>query len=160
MLPSYFHFRFCGAMTNEYTDATTTRMYNIEATGWDDELLAAAGVPREVMAPVGEPGTIVGEADAPGGGGGRVKVVAPGTHDTASAVAAIPLHGPDEAFISSGTWSLMGIESRGPFANAPAPRLNFPNEGGLERRYRGLQNIMALWLVQRIRQEPGGPEHP
>src|SRR6266446_3564719 len=120
MLPSYFHFRLCGALTNEYTDATTTQMYNIETNDWDDELLAAAGVSREMMAAVVEPGTIVGEAEAPGGGGGRVKVVASGTHDTASAVAATPLDGPDEAFISSGTWSLMGIESLVPFANATA----------------------------------------
>src|SRR2546428_353733 len=111
------------------------------------------------MAPLVEPGTIVGEADAPGGGGGRVRVVAPGTTDPASAVAAIPLDGPDEAFISSGTWSLMGIESRVPFANATARRLNFSNEGGLERRYRVLKNIMGLWLVQRIRQESGCPDH-
>src|SRR5438132_12441904 len=109
------------------------------------------------MAPVVDPGTIVGEADAPGGG--RVKVVAPGTHDTASAVAAIPLDGPDEAFISSGTWSLMGFESQVPFANAAARRLNFSNEGGLERRYRVLKNIMGLWLVQRIRQESACPDH-
>jgi len=153
MVPSYLNFRLCGALANEYTDATTTQMYNIEANDWDDDLVAAAGVSREVMAPVVEPGTIVGEADAPGGG--RVKVVAPGTHDTASAVAAIPLDGPDEAFISSGTWSLMGIESLVPFANATARRLNFSNEGGLERRYRVLKNIMGLWLVQRIRQESG-----
>jgi len=158
MVPSYLNFRLCGALTNEYTDATTTQMYNIDANDWDDELLAAAGVSREVMAPVVEPGTIVGEADAPGGSGGRVKVVAPGTHDTASAVAAIPLDGPDEAFISSGTWSLMGIESRVPFANATARRLNFSNEGGLERRYRVLKNIMGLWLVQRIRQESASPD--
>ena len=158
MVPSYLNFRLCGALTNEYTDATTTQMYNIEENDWDDELLAAAGFPREVMAPVVEPGTIVGEADAPGGAGGRVKVVAPGTHDTASAVAAIPLDGPDEAFISSGTWSLMGIESQVPFANATARRLNFSNEGGLERRFRVLKNIMGLWLVQRIRQESASPD--
>jgi rhamnulokinase len=159
MLPSYLHFRLCGALTNEYTDATTTQMYSLEANDWDDELLAAAGVSREVMAPVVEPGTIVGETQVPGGGGGRMKVVASGTHDTASAVAATPLEGPDEAFISSGTWSLMGIESPVPYANATARRLNFANEGGLERRYRVLKNIMGLWLVQRIRQESGSPDH-
>jgi len=158
MLPSYFHFRLCGALTNEYTDATTTQMYNIEANDWDDELLATAGVSREMMAAVVEPGTIVGETQAPGGSG-RLKVVASGTHDTASAVAATPLDSPDEAFISSGTWSLMGIESPVPFANATARRLNFGNEGGLERRYRVLKNIMGLWLVQRIRQESGSPDH-
>jgi len=159
MLPSYLHFRLCGALTNEYTDATTTQMYNIETNDWDDDLLAAAGVSREVMAPVVEPGAILGEVAGPGGGLARVKVVAPGTHDTASAVAAIPLDGPDEAFISSGTWSLMGIESRVPFASATARRLNFANEGGVERRYRVLKNIVGLWLVQRIRQESGSPDH-
>src|SRR5438128_12663739 len=131
-MTSYYHICLYCTITKNYTKATTTQMYNIEANDWDDELLAAAGVSREVMAPVVEPGTIVGEADAPGGGGGRVKVVAPGTHDTASAVAAIPLDGPDEAFISSGTWSLMGIESRVPFANATEPPLNFSNDCRLE----------------------------
>jgi len=159
LLPDYLHFRLCGALANEYTDATTTQMYNIEANDWDDDLLAAAGVSREVMAPVVEPGTIVGEIDSPGGGERRVKVVAPGTHDTASAVAAIPLEGSGEVFISSGTWSLMGIESRVPFANATARHLNFANEGGVERRYRVLKNIVGLWLVQRIRQESGSPDH-
>src|SRR5438132_13805168 len=106
------------------------------------------------MAPVVDPGTIVGEADAPGGG--RVKVVAPGTHDTASAVAAIPLDGPDEALISSGTWSPMGFESLVPFANATARRLNFSNEGGRGRRYRGLRTTRGSGRGQRTRQEPGG----
>jgi rhamnulokinase len=159
LLANYLHFRLCGAMANEYTNATTTQMYNIEANDWDDDLLAAAGVSREVMAPVVEPGTVLGEVDAPGGSGSRMKVVAPGTHDTASAVAAVPLEGPDEAFISSGTWSLMGIESRVPFASEVARHLNFANEGGVERRYRVLKNIVGLWLVQRIRQESGSPDH-
>jgi rhamnulokinase len=157
LLPNYLHFRLCGALANEYTDATTTQLYDIEANDWNDDLLAAAGVSREVMAPVVEPGTIVGELDSPGGG--RMKVVAPGTHDTASAVAAIPLEDPGEVFISSGTWSLMGVESLVPFANATARHLNFANEGGVERRYRVLKNIVGLWLVQRIRQESGSPDH-
>jgi len=159
MLPDYMHFRLCGALTNEYTNATTTQMYGLEANDWDDGLLAAAGVSRGMMAPVVEPGTIVGDVGAPGGGGGRLKVIAPATHDTASAVAAIPLDGPDQAFISSGTWSLMGIESLVPLASATARRLNFSNEGGVERRYRVLKNIVGLWLVQRIRLESGSPAH-
>jgi rhamnulokinase len=159
LMPNYLNFRLCGVLANEYTDATTTQMYNLEANRWDDDLLAAAGVSREVMAPVVEPGTIVGEMDPPGGGPRRVKVVAPGTHDTASAVAAIPLESSGDVFISSGTWSLMGIESRVPFANATARHLNFANEGGVERRYRVLKNIVGLWLMQRIRQESGSPDH-
>ncbi len=158
LLPNYFLYRLCGVLANEYTHATTTQMFNIEADDWDDELLAAAGVSRRVMAPLVEPGTVLGEVDAPAGG--RVKVVAPGTHDTASAVAAVPLEGPDEAFISSGTWSLMGIESRVPYASEAARHLNVANEGGVERRYRVLKNLPGLWLVQRIRQESGSPGHP
>jgi rhamnulokinase len=80
-------------------------------------------------------------------------VIAPGTHDTASAVAGIPLASPDEIFLSSGTWSLMGVESERPLADATARRLNFSNEGGVGRRYRVLKNIAGLWLVQRIAQE-------
>jgi len=159
MLPSWLNLRLCGALANEYTDATTTQMYGIEADDWDDDLLAAAGVSRAMMPPVVEPGTIVGETDSVGCAGRRAKVVAPGTHDTASAVAAIPLEGPDEIFISSGTWSLMGFESRAPFASETARRLNFANEGGVERRYRVLKNIAGLWLVQRIRLEAGSPDH-
>jgi rhamnulokinase len=157
LLANWFHFRLCGALANEYTNATTTQLYNLEADAWDPDLLAAAGVSPEVMAPVVEPGTVLGELGEPGGGGARV--VAPGTHDTASAVAAIPLDGPDEAFISSGTWSLMGIESPVPIASPEARHLNFSNEGGVERRFRVLKNIVGLWLVQRIRQESGSPDH-
>jgi rhamnulokinase len=105
-----------------------------------------------------DPGTIVGELPADAAGR-RVQVVAPGTHDTASSVAAIPLEGPDEVFISSGTWSLMGIESPRPYADATAQRLNIANEGGVGRRYRVLKNIVGLWLEQRLREELGGPDH-
>jgi rhamnulokinase len=159
LLPDYLHFRLCGALGNEYTDATTTQLIDLETRDWDDDLLAAAGVSRAQMAPVVEPGTVLGELSAPAGGAGGVKVVAPGTHDTASSVAAIPLGGPDEGFISSGTWSLMGVESPVPLASERARHLNFANEGGVERRYRVLKNIVGLWLVQRLRAESGGPDH-
>jgi len=77
-------------------------------------------------------------------------IIAPATHDTASAVAAAPLENADEAYISSGTWSLMGVESLAPFTTADAMAMNFSNEGGVERRYRVLKNIMGLWLIQRV----------
>jgi len=89
-------------------------------------------------------------------GGGRPKVIAPATHDTASSVAAIPLEADGEVFISSGSWSLMGIESRTPFASDAARRLNVTNEGGVERRYRVLKNITGLWIIEQIRKELGG----
>jgi rhamnulokinase len=158
LLPCYVTSRLCGALVNEYTHATTTQVYRLAGDGWDEALLAAVGVPRALLVDAVEPGTVVGELPA-AAGAPRVQVVMPGTHDTASAVAAIPLAGPDEVFISSGTWSLMGIESARPHADAAARRLNFSNEGGVERRYRVLKNILGLWIAQRLREELGAPDH-
>jgi rhamnulokinase len=150
MLPDYFHARIGGAIASEYTNATTTQMCDLASRDWDDDLLAVAGVARAMVTAPVEPGTVVGDAVLEGR---RVQVIAPGTHDTASAVAGIPLASPDEIFLSSGTWSLMGVESERPLADATARRLNFSNEGGVGRRYRVLKNIAGLWLVQRIAQE-------
>jgi rhamnulokinase len=159
LLPDYFHFRLCGVAANEYTNATTTQLWDLGADDWDDDLLALAGISRAMLGRPVEPGTVLGEmASSPGGGSG-LKVIAPATHDTASSVAAIPLDGDGEVFISSGTWSLMGIESRVPFASDAARRMNVTNEGGAERRYRVLKNIMGLGIVERIRQELGGEGH-
>jgi len=152
MLPDYFHFKLCGAVANEYTNATTTQLYGLATDDWDDELLAIAGISRQVLTRPVAPGSVLGDTAA---SGRQMKVVAPATHDTASAVAAIPLMGDDEAFLISGTWSLMGIESVRPYADAAAQRLNFTNEGGVERRFRVLKNIAGLWLTQRIAQESG-----
>jgi rhamnulokinase len=159
LLPDYFHYRLCGRISNEYTEATTSQLVNLETRDWDEELLKVAGVPRALLSTPVEPGTVLGESLSPGGRGGHFKVVAPGTHDTASAVAAIPLRGPEEAFLSSGTWSLMGIESEVPYSGENALRLNISNEGGVGRRYRVLKNIVGLYLLQRIRQEFGNPSH-
>ena len=155
LLPDYFHFRLCGVAVNEYTNATTTQLWNLCADDWDDDLLALAGISRALLSPPVNPGTILGEMASPSGRGGPLKVIAPATHDTASAVAAIPLEDDGEAFISSGTWSLMGIESRVPYACDAARQLNITNEGGVERRYRVLKNIMGLGIVERIRNELG-----
>ena len=159
LVPDYFHFRLCGAQANEYTNATTTQLWGIRSDDWDDDLLALAGISRALLGRPVEPGTILGEMASPSGGGGNLKVIAPATHDTASSVAAIPLEGEDDVFISSGTWSLMGIESPIPLAGDAARRLNVSNEGGVERRYRVLKNIIGLWIVQRIRGELGGTGH-
>jgi rhamnulokinase len=152
MLPDYLHVRLGGAIANEYTNATTTQLCDLAGGDWDGDLLAAAGIARELVTRPVAPGTILGESTAPGGGP-PFQVTAPATHDTASAVAGIPLAGFEEVFISSGSWSLMGVESPRPLADATARRLNFSNEGGVERRYRVLKNIAGLWLVQRIAQE-------
>lgn len=149
MVPDYVHFRLSGVVSNEYTNATTTQMCGVDGA-WDSALLAAAGLERSLMESPVAAATILGETHA---GAGRAKVIAPATHDTASAVAGAPLESADEAYISSGTWSLMGVESPTPFISDEARRMNFTNEGGLERRFRVLKNIMGMWPIQRICEE-------
>lgn len=146
MIPDYLHYRLSGVLSNEYTNATTTQMYSLSG-GWDSTLSRIAGLKRNLMRPPVEAGTILGQAKV---GSDWAKVIAPATHDTASAVAGTPLQGSDEAYISSGTWSLMGIESMMPIATPEAMLMNFTNEGGLEGRYRVLKNIMGMWPIQRL----------
>jgi rhamnulokinase len=149
MIPDYFHFRLCGVIANEYTDATTTQLLNLDGA-WDPVLFEAAGLKDIWMKPPVQAGTVLGEARF---GGRNAKVVAGTTHDTASAVVGTPFGAETEAFLSSGTWSLMGVESVVPYASEQALKWNFANEGGFGRRYRVLKNIMGLWLLQRITQE-------
>lgn len=149
MIPDYLHFCLSGVVSNEYTNATTTQMCGVSGA-WDPILLEAAGLKLNLMLPPVDAATILGEMPA---GRGRAKVIAPATHDTASAVAGAPLEDANEAYISSGTWSLMGIESPAPIATGEALRMNVTNEGGLERRFRVLKNIMGMWPIQRICEE-------
>jgi rhamnulokinase len=146
MIPDYLHYQLGGVLANEYTNATTTQMLDISGA-WDAELLQAAGLRAAMLLPPVAAGSKVGEMLL---GNATIKVVAPATHDTASAVAGAPFQTQDEAFISSGTWSLMGIESFTPFVSEEAMRMNFTNEGGVERRFRVLKNIMGMWPLQRI----------
>ncbi len=155
MIPDYVHYRLCGTMANEYTNATTTQLLRLDDGNWDEELLAVAGVRPGLLARPLAPGTVLGEMAAPTDAGRRITVIAPATHDTASAVVAAPLTSADEAFISSGTWSLMGVESPTPFVDEHAFAANISNEGGAENRYLVLKNIMGLWLLQRIGKELG-----
>ncbi|TBW40659.1 rhamnulokinase [Siculibacillus lacustris] len=155
MMPDWLHYCLSGAITNEFTIATTSQMLNLETGDWDPALLALVGAAPGLMKTPVAAGTVIGEHVLPSGR--RIKVVAPGGHDTASAVAAAPLGGPDEAFLSSGTWSLMGIESPAPFTGPDARRFNFGNEGGVCGRRRVLKNLMGLWLIQGVRKEMGGP---
>jgi rhamnulokinase len=149
MIPDYFHFRLCGVIANEYTDATTTQLLNLDGE-WDRDLFAAADLKEIWMQPPVEAGTVLGEARF---GKKTAKIVAGATHDTASAVVGTPFEADTEAFLSSGTWSLMGVESVVPYASQQALQWNFANEGGFGGRFRVLKNIMGLWLLQRITQE-------
>jgi rhamnulokinase len=155
MLPDYFHWKLGGAIANEYTNATTTQLVGAVSGDWDEELLGLAGIAGELVTPPVQPAVILGEARVRGAR--SIQVTAPGSHDTASAVAAIPLV-PGEAFIISGTWSLMGVESERPLHDELALRCNVSNEGGVERRFRVLKNIAGLWLTQRLARELGQPE--
>lgn len=154
MIPDYFHFLFTGNKTNEYTNASTTQLLNLQTGTWDNELLDAVGVPNGMFKELLQPGTVIGPItqqlqDVTGLG--PVPVVAPGTHDTASAVVAVPASDGDWAYISSGTWSLMGIEADRSVSSQKAYDYNFTNEGGVFGTIRFLKNIMGLWLVQRCR---------
>jgi rhamnulokinase len=149
MIPDYLHFRLCGIVSNEYTNATTTQLCGLDGE-WDRFLMDAIGLKQSLMKSSVAAGTVLGDGT---GTARRLKVVAPATHDTGSAVAGTPLESTDEAYISSGTWSLMGIESITPIADADAMRMNFTNEGGLGRRFRILKNIMGMWPIQRVCEE-------
>ena len=149
MIPDYLHFRLCGVAPNEYTNATTTQLCGLNGE-WDKSLMQSIGLKHELMTTPVAACTVLGQGTGAARG---LKIVAPATHDTASAVAGTPLAGADEAYISSGTWSLMGIESMVPITNADAMRMNFTNEGGVERRFRVLKNIMGMWPIQRLCEE-------
>ena len=151
MIPDYFSYRLTGKMNWEYTNATTTQLVNINSDNWDENLLNWAGAsPRWFGTPT-HPGNVIGQWFCPQGN--TIPVVAVASHDTASAVIAAPLASQDAAWLSSGTWSLMGFESKTPYTSEQALAANITNEGGAEGRYRVLKNIMGLWLLQRVLKE-------
>lgn len=154
MVPDYLNFLLCGVKAVEYTNATSTQMLNIQTNTWDAELIALTGLQSESFPKLVQPGTILGELFEEIQaltGLGSVKVIAPATHDTGSAVVSVPAFSKDFAYISSGTWSLMGIESRVPINSEGAGAYNFTNEGGVAHTYRFLKNIMGLWLIQEVK---------
>ncbi len=156
MIPDFFHYLFTGKITTEFTNATTTQMLNVNSRDWDPELLEAAGVPEGLLPSPVDPGTIIGnlnEEMQQATGLDAIPVIAPATHDTGSAVAAVPTTDENYAYISSGTWSLMGIETKEAITTKEAGKYNFTNEGGVEGTYRFLKNLGGLWLVQRCKSD-------
>jgi rhamnulokinase len=154
MMPDLFHFFLTGAKANEFTDASTTQMYDPGGKGWAHRLVRAFELPAQILGTVVPPGTVLGPlraSVASDTGVGAVPVIAPASHDTGSAVAAVPARGDSWTYISSGTWSLMGVELERPLINDKALRYNFTNEGGVGGTIRFLKNIMGLWLVQECR---------
>ncbi len=154
MIGDYFNYRITSVEASEFTIATTTHLVNAWDRDWDDEVIASLGAPRRLFQRIIEPGKILGslnEETREATKLGDVPVAAVGTHDTASAVAAVPGEGDDFAYISSGTWSLMGVESKWPIVNESSLRYNITNEGGIEGKYRVLKNIGGLWILQECR---------
>lgn len=151
MIPDYFLFRLTGQLNWEFTNASTTQMLNITTGDWDEDLLKLAGVPRRWLQKPTQPGNSPGLWHSPRGR--SVPVFSVATHDTASAVVAAPLTSSHSAYLSSGTWSLMGIESPKAFNHAGALHDNVTNEGGINDSFRVLRNIMGLWLFQRVCRE-------
>ncbi|MES2570764.1 MAG: rhamnulokinase family protein [Verrucomicrobiota bacterium] len=159
MIPDYLHFKLCGAQVGEFTNATTTQFFHPVDKTWSFDLLEKLGLPTAMLPQVVEPGTPLGrvlpEVRKRTGLHPGVKVIAPATHDTGSAVAGVPLSESNgrgrSAYMSSGTWSLLGLELSRPNVSARAFKLNLTNEGGVGDTYRLLKNIMGLWIVQGCR---------
>ena len=155
MLPDYFHFLLTGEKRSEYTNATSTQLVNAETKDWDDEIISRLGYSREMFLPLSQPGTLVGTftKEIEDEVGFSCQVVLPATHDTASAVMAVPCQEDHCLYISSGTWSLMGTENKKAICTEESRQKNFTNEGGYDFRYRYLKNIMGLWMIQSVRHE-------
>jgi rhamnulokinase len=154
MIPDFLHWHLCGSRAGEFTNATTTQFFHPREKCWSTALLEKLGLPTKILPEVVTPGTELGavrDSVLQRTGLGRVKVVAPATHDTGSAVAAVPTAGTGRgnwAYISSGTWSLLGVELAAPNLSPQAAAMNLTNEGGVDGSYRLLKNIMGLWILQ------------
>ena len=155
MLPDYFHFLLTGNRVSEYTNATSTQLVSPETKQWDRELIERLGYKDSIFKPLHMPGTTVGRftKEVEDEVGFSCEVVLPATHDTASAVISVPALTEDCLYISSGTWSLMGIENDRAICSPESRKRNFTNEGGYEYRFRYLKNIMGLWMIQSVRHE-------
>lgn len=155
-IPDLFNFWLTGRKANELTISTTTQCYNPREKRWATELLSALDIPRHIFGQIVRPGLVLEQLRASVAADvscDRIPVFAVGSHDTASAVAAVPAKGSDFIYISSGTWSLMGIESEEPIINAHSLGYNFTNEGGVCDTIRFLKNIMGMWLLQECRRQ-------
>jgi len=154
-IPDYMHYLLTGVMANEYTDASTTALINAKTRDWDFELIDRYGFPKSIFQKIIKPGTRIGKFTD------KIKeevgfdayVVACATHDTASAVMAIPAVTKNPLYISSGTWSLLGTELDAPITTKDALKLNMTNEGGFSNKIRFLKNISGMWTIQSIKKE-------
>src|SRR5664279_2091980 len=152
MIPDLFHYFLSGEVAVEYTNATTSQMYSAEAGDWARALLERLDIPTRILPRIVQPGTVLGqvrrEICRAAGFASTFPVIAGATHDTGSAVAGIPNLDSESVFLSSGTWSLMGVEVDSPVTSNEAFELNYTNEGGVAGTIRLLKNVTGLWLLQ------------
>lgn len=156
MIPEYLLWKLCGVKAREYTNATSTGLVNAQTKEYDPEILQALGLPEAMFPKLTAPGTVLGSLtpNIAAEVGGQTKVVLCATHDTASAVEGIPMEQGDAPFLSSGTWSLLGVKLAKPITNPESCRANFTNEGGVGY-IRYLKNIMGLWIIQCVQKTAG-----
>jgi rhamnulokinase len=157
MLPDYFTFLLTGQKASEYTNATSTQLVDPKTKQWDKELIRMLGLPEDIFLELNLPGTKLKnlKPEIAEEVGYDCDVIMTATHDTASAVMAMPCTDESGLYISSGTWSLMGTELSGAQTDDRSCGGNFTNEGGYEYRFRYLKNIMGLWMIQQVRHEAG-----
>lgn len=156
MIPDYFNYLLTGKKSNEYTNATTTQLVNAFTKKWDGEILGKLGINKEMFQEIMPPRTVLGNLkdELVSEFGFDLDVILPATHDTGSAVMAVP-EVENTIYISSGTWSLIGVENRFPICVPKARQYNYTNEGGVDYRYRFLKNIMGLWMIQEVKRSYG-----
>lgn len=152
MIPDYFNYLLTGKKANEYTNATSTQLVNAVAKNWDTNMLEKLDINREMFQEIKMPKNVLGNLtkELVEEFGFNMSVILPATHDTGSAVIAVP-EANDTIYISSGTWSLIGVENSNPICNSKALKYNYTNEGGMDYRFRFLKNIMGLWMIQEVR---------
>lgn len=155
MVPDYLNYLLTGVKAQEYTNASTTALVNAYTKQWDKDLIEKLELPFQIFHPISVPGTVLGKFtdEIQKKTGLNMDVILPATHDTGSAFLSVPAKDDHSVFISSGTWTLIGVENREPLTGRESMELNFTNEGGYEYRFRYLKNIMGLWMIQNIRKE-------
>ena len=155
LVPDYLHYTLTGVMSNEYTEASTSGLVSAETKDWDRELLDLLGFPQKLFGPLSLPGTALGglRPALREELGFDCQVILPASHDTGSAFLAVPAGEGDSVTLSSGTWSLLGVELEQPVTTPESRAANFTNEGGYQYRFRYLKNIMGLWMIQNLRRE-------
>ena len=160
-IPDYLNWRLTGVAANEYTNASTTGLLDAASCDWDRELMSRLGIPTGLVEKPVMPGVVLGRLtpEVAEKVGYQADVTLVASHDTGSAFLAVPARDESSVFISSGTWSLVGVELPEPVTTEGSRRANFTNEGGYQRRYRYLKNVMGLWMSQSVRRELNGVDY-